>query len=325
MQEKNLEKGHAEIIEWAKKALHQPEIKSSVVVDTPWSSVLKIHTSERSVYLKQTPPDLFIEVDIINICREQCKITNIPEVIASNKDLHCFLMEECGDASLRTLFNGHLEIDLLVKGLQIYKEIQRATAPYLDAFLQTGVPDWRLEKFPALFQGFVGDETFLQAHGLEAAQIKTLQGAIKYIEALCQEFSIYDIPECLSHSDFHDNNMIYSKATKEICIVDLGETSITHPFFSLAAGIKTTCDRYQLEVGYSDYQKLYDTCFEGWLPTTEDLKKASWFTQQLLPIYFIFAEMRLVNATDPEALGKIERRKNRLKDAYLWFIKNLDA
>lgn len=318
-----LSNGHAEIIEWAKKALNQPELSSSVVVEAPWSSVLRINTLERTLYLKQTPPDLFIEVDIINKCRQLCKITSIPEVIAANGDLHCFLMEECGDVSLRTLFDGHLEIDLLIQGLHVYKEIQQATAPYLNAFLQSGVPDWRLEKFPKLYQGLVRDETFLQVHGLEMAQIRTLQGATKYIETLCQDFSTYGIPECLDHSDFHDNNMIYSKVTKGICIVDLGETSITHPFFSLAACIKATSDRYQLETGSSDYQKLYDTCFEGCLSTTKDLKKANWITQQLLPIYFIFAEMRLINATNPEALEKIERRKNRLKEAYLWFIKNL--
>lgn len=325
MQDNTLSMGHAEIIEWAKKSLNQPEIKSSVVIEAPWSSVIRINTPERTVYLKQTPPDLFIEVEIINQCREQCKITNIPKVIAANKDLHCFLMEKCGEVSLRTLFDGHLEIDLLLQGLQVYKNIQHATAPYLNEFLQRGVPDWRLERFPTLYHGLVRDETFLQAHGLEVTQIKTLQGATKYIETLCRDFAFYEIPECLNHSDFHDNNMIYSKSTKKICIVDLGETSITHPFFSLAAGIKATCDRYQLETESSDYQKLYNTCFDGWLPTTEDLKKASWFTQQLLPIYFIFAEMRLVNATDPEVLGKIERRKNRLKEAYLWFIKSLDV
>ena len=226
--------------------------------------------------------------------------------------------------SLRTLFNGHLEIDLLLNGLQVYKTIQLATVPHVDTLLQMGVPDWRLAKFPTHYQDFVSDESYLQSHGLEVAQIKTLQGAVKYVETLCQDLSIYGLPECLNHSDFHDNNMIVSKATKKICIVDLGETAITHPFFSLAAGIKTTCDRYRLEAGSSDYKKLYDTCFEGWLSTAENLKKAFWITQQLLPIYFTFAEMRLVNATSPEALAKIERRKNYLKDAYLWFIKNLN-
>ena len=90
--------------------------------------VLRITTPQYTVYLKQTPPDLFIEVDIIQKCRELCEITDIPEVIAVNKNLHCFLMKECGDASLRTVFDGHLNVDLLVQGLQVYKKCSKATA-----------------------------------------------------------------------------------------------------------------------------------------------------------------------------------------------------
>lgn len=46
-------------------------------------------------------------------------------------------------------------------------------------------------------------------------------------------------------------------------------------------------------------------------------------TEKLLPIYLIFAHMRLVNATCPIALGNIPRMNNRVKEAFLWFIKNL--
>jgi hypothetical protein len=319
----NKQHSHVQIILWAKNILSSNRLNTETVVQTPWSSVLKINTLQGPLYLKQTPPDLYIEVDIIQKCRDLCKITDIPEVIAENKNLHCFLMKECGDATLRTLFDGHIKIDLLVQGLQVYKAMQRATAPHFDAFIQAGVPDWRLDQFPTLYQNLVNDEAFLKANGLETAQINILQNALVSLDALCQELSSYKIPDCLNSSDFHDNNMLFSSTTKKISIIDLGETAINHPLFSLAAFLKIPSNRYKVPIDSTDYQILHDTCFQGWLSSYEDLQKALAITEKLLPIYLIFAHMRLVNATCPIALGAIPRMNNRVKEAFLWFIQNL--
>ncbi len=320
---------HQEILMWAKNILNlnNDEMNHVIetVVQTPWSSVLKISAPQGLVYLKQTPSDLFIEVDVIQKCRDLCKITDIPEVIAENKNLHCFLMKECGDASLRTVFDGHLNADLLVQALQIYKTMQQKTAPHVDAFLQAGVPDWRLLQFPKMYQALVSDEAFLKTHGLESAQIKILQNAIKNIETLCRELASYGVTECLNHSDFHENNMLFSKATQKISIIDLGETAINHPFFSLAAFLTIPCNRYNILPGSKDYQKLHDACFQGWLSSDKDLKKALELTETILPIYFIFAHMRLINVTCPIALSNIPRMNSRIKEAFLALIKNLST
>src|SRR5579872_2677431 len=134
--DKLTEKSHAEAIEWAMKTLKQSVLNTSVIVETHWSIVVKISTSNGSIYLKQTPPDLFIEASVLKRCRETCGITDIPELIAVNNNLHCFLMKECGDATLRILFDGKLNVDLLVQGLEVYKNMQHATAKHIDAFLR---------------------------------------------------------------------------------------------------------------------------------------------------------------------------------------------
>lgn len=67
---------HTEIIEWAMKLLKQSEANTTVIVETAWSTVLKISLPSGSVYVKQTTPDLFIEVDVIQTCRNLCKITS---------------------------------------------------------------------------------------------------------------------------------------------------------------------------------------------------------------------------------------------------------
>ncbi len=317
-----------EALAWAKKALNQTKMNMTVVVETPWSNVLKISTLQGPVYLKQTPPDLFIEVDIIQKCRELCEITDITEVIAANKDLRCFLMKECGDASLRTVFDGHLNVDLLVQGLKVYKNMEKATAPHVDAFLQAGVPDWRLEHFPKLYQDLVSDEEFLKAHGLEAAQIQILQNAVRKVETLCQELSHYGITECLNHSDFHDNNMLISSATQKVSIIDLAETAINHPLFSLVSFLKISCDRYKVRVASIEYQKLHETCFNGWLEDTKSMIRVIEIINILLPVYLLFAQKRFLDAINLpyNADNSMSvKQHDKINKGFVWFIANMKA
>lgn len=319
---------HTKAIEWAMNVLKKTEINTTVVVQTHWSTVLKISAQQGSVYLKQTPPDLFIEVDVIQKCRELCGITDIPEVIAANKDLHCFLMKECGDASLRTVFDGRLNIDLLLQGLQVYTRMQKATAPHVDAFLQAGVPDWRLENFSKLYQDLINNEEFLQTHGLEAAQIQILQNALRKVEMLCKELSNYGIPECLNHSDFHENNMLFFSTTQKVSIIDLGETAINHPLFSLAAFLKIPCSRYNVALGSTDYQKLHEACFNGWLLSGKNIQAALVVTEKLLPVYLLFAQKRFLDAIDlpyntdnPMSV----KQHDKINKGLIWLIDNMKA
>jgi len=321
-------RSHIKYIEWAMKALKQSEMNTAVVAETPWSNVLKISTLHGPVYLKQTPSDLFIEVDIIQKCRELCGITDIPEVIAANKNLHCFLMKECGDESLRTVFDGRLNIELLVQGLQVYTRMQKATAPHVDAFLQVGVPDWRLKHFTKLYQDLINNKEFLKTHGLETAQIQILKNAVHKVETLCQELSNYRIPECLNHSDFHENNMLFSNATQKVSIIDLGETALNHPLFSLAAFLKIPCDRYNVVFTSIDYQKIHETCFNGWLEDKKSMIRVIEIINILLPVYLLFAQKRFLdaihlpyNADNPMSV----KQHDKINKGFIWFIDNLEA
>ncbi len=319
---------YTETIEWAMQVLEQTEIKTEVVVQTHWSTVLKMSARQGTIYLKQTPPDLFVEVEVINKCRALCGITDIPEVIAVNKNLHCFLMKECGDASLRTVFNGVLNIDLLIQGIEIYTKMQKATAPHVDAFLQAGVPDWRLENFSKLYQERISNKNFLKAYGLESNQITLLQDAVGKVEALCQELSNYGIPECLNHSDFHENNMLFCNATQKVSIIDLGETAINHPLFSLAAFLHIPCSRYNIALGSTDYQKLHEACFKGWRLSDENLQAALRVTEKLLPIYLLFAQKRFLeaihlpyNADNSMSV----KQHDKINQFLVWFVDNIRA
>ena len=59
---------------------------------------------------------------------------------------------------LRTGFDGHLNVDLLVRGLQVYKNMQHATAPHVDAFLQAGASIDSQKLHETCFNGWLEDK-----------------------------------------------------------------------------------------------------------------------------------------------------------------------
>jgi len=318
---------HIATTQWAKQILNQSEINTAIIAETPWSTVLKVSAGQDSFYLKQTPADLFIEVDVIQKLRELCGITDIPEIIAVNKNMNCFLMRECGDVSLRTVFAGNLNVDLLSQGLKVYKKLQLATTKHLNAFLQIGVPDWRLTNFPKLYENLIADKTFLQAHGINTEQVEILHHATIKVERLCEELANYAIPECLNHSDFHDNNMLYNFTTKKISIIDLGETAINHPFFSLAAFLMIPGNFYNIKTDSTEYEKLFDICFSGWSIDKKSMLRIIEIINILLPIYLLFAQKRFLdainlpyNANNPISV----KQHNKINQGFVWFIKNLN-
>jgi hypothetical protein len=60
-------------------------------------------------------------------------------------------MTKCGDVTLRDYFDGKLQLDALEKTIVNYKKLQNSTIKCIDALIAIGVPDWRLDKFSALY------------------------------------------------------------------------------------------------------------------------------------------------------------------------------
>ena len=310
---------HAEMIDWARRVLRQPEATAEAIVDTPWSSVVALHTPISTHYLKRTAPDLFIESSVINTCRNLCGVTAIPEIIAQNEALHCFLMASCGDMSLRALFQGGMNIPPFIEAMGMYRAFQRATVQHVSAFLALGVPDWRLAQFPALYDGLVRDDLFLKAQGLDADQARDLRQAAPALSALCLELAGYAIPESLNHSDLNDNNILITTATQKISIIDLGETAVDHPFLSLAATLARTTGRYVIRPHTPEYQQLQTACFAGFLDSEAATQRAIALTKKLLPVYALLAHVRLAAASGP-ALGTVPRMEGRLRGFFTEFL-----
>ena len=83
--------------------LKKTKINTEIVVQTPWSSVLRINAGNEIFYLKSIPELIALEAKIITILHDQF-LAPVPTVIEHNPELHCFLMKDAG-TSLRGILN----------------------------------------------------------------------------------------------------------------------------------------------------------------------------------------------------------------------------
>ncbi len=276
------------------------------VAATPWSSVHRILSDKGSVYLKQTPPALFLESKITPILHAQFP-ENTPHIIAANKDLHCFLMKDAGQP-LREFFKAGFQSELLGCAIQKYTAIQTAFAAQINQFLDLGVPDWRLNKLPDLYGQLLTEKDLLIADGLTQSELNQLHDLLPTLTRLCGQLASYKIPETLDHCDFHDNNILIEAQTQKLTIIDWGEVVITHPFFSLVHCLHDAAYRYILQK--TDHAVLEKACFKNWLPfkSKSNLLKAWGIAQRIWPIYSALGEYRLMTSCPPEVFKLLNRK-----------------
>lgn len=232
-----------------------------LILKTPWSSVYRFDTEQGSLYLKQIPPGLSKEPQVIHWLQETCGAP-VPLVIADNPQEHCFLMQDAG-ITLREYFKQAFNAELLLTAIRNYIAVQRKSIPYLDRLFNLDASDWRIANLPACYALLINQKDLLIADGLTDAEIQQLSLLTPKLVSLCEQLSQYPIPDTFSHNDFHDNNLLIDPKTQKVTLVDLGEVAVTHPFFSLLNNLHQIKKNYVLPE--DTYSYLHEQTLQPWL------------------------------------------------------------
>jgi hypothetical protein len=305
-----------EIIQWGYNYLlsHGYILKSSQpeqVQNTPWSYVTRFTTSNGYVYLKHTPALLALEAIITQILYDQFG-ASVPEVIAHNTELNCFLMKDAG-RPLRGILKKQFDATLLCKAIDQFTSIQIDVADQVSLFLDIGVPDWRLDKLPDWYIQLLSQKELLITDGLSEIELGELETLYPKIANLCKKLSGYSIRQTIVQSDFHDNNILIDDALQNITFIDLGEIVISHPFFSLIGCLKQAKCHHALTDKDNGYLQLMDACLKNYLPFASKghLLDAFVIAHTLWFIYEALAHYRLMLACD-KAIFISSQRTGRL-------------
>lgn len=295
-----------EVIQWGCNYLlsHGYTLKHNLpenMQDTPWSHVTRFATTDGYVYLKHTPKLIALEPVITQILHDQFH-ASVPEIIAYNKKLNCFLMKDAGK-SLRQILKKQFDVELLSKGIHQFTSLQLNVADHVDVLIDISVPDWRLDKLPDLYMQLLSQEDILIADGLSEKEISELKILFPKISNLCQKLFSYSIKQSIVQPDFHDNNLLINDAGN-ITIIDLGEIVISHPFFSLINCLYQAKKHHAVKDTDDAYQQLMDACFENYMhyEPKNRLLDAFAIAQTLLFVYGALANLRLMDACGREKL-----------------------
>ena len=302
---KNLSKA---IIQWSCECLtalgytlksNQPE----TVLSTPWSYVIRFDTTDGYIYLKCTPEQLALEPTIIQILSEQFN-ASVATVIAHNAELNCFLMKDAG-RPLREMLKQQFDEALLCKAIEQFTSLQLTVADHIDVLLDIGVPDWRLDKLPGLYGALISQKDLLVGDGLSEDKISKLEALRSTVSTLCETLSNYAIKPTMVQPDFNDNNTLIDKTSQAITIIDLGEISISHPFFSLLTCLQQVKKHHGLTEKDAAYLRIKDAClrnYQCFFKTEEQLSDAFSVAQLLWIVYGILSHYRLMLACSKEKL-----------------------
>lgn len=290
-----------EIIHWARHALLSQGYTLAVnqpatIVTTPWSTVLRFETTTGYIYLKQTPAALAIEATIIQLLQQTFHVP-VASVIAHNPALHCFLMKDAGQ-TLRSLLKQQFDEALLCKGIDIFTSVQRQLALHTSSLLNIGVPDWRLDKLPGLFQNLLAEKTLLLEEGFVESDLDTLSSLLPKLSSLCNRLVDYPIKQTIVQPDFNDNNMLVDTHSQTITLIDLGEIAITHPFFSLLNILQQLTKHHGLTADDAAYQRIKAVCFNPYMlgNSRPEILDAFALAEVLWPVYGMLAYHRLMLA-----------------------------
>jgi hypothetical protein len=240
----------AQVHSWIQEELARLEVSMTGPIEQihlqPWSTVLKTPTDTGDVFFKASAEGLVFEPALTQALyqwRPDC----VPQLLAVDEKRGWMLMVD-GGQRVREAFGQGLGIHHWSEILAKYAGLQITLAGHVDELLSFGVRDRRLAVLPDLYMEIVADENWFlidQPNGISGAEHQRLMnGAPKFTE-MCQRLAAYSIPESLHHNDLHDGNIFIRNG--RYLFFDWGDSSISHPFFSMRTVTVSIENTFELE------------------------------------------------------------------------------
>jgi aminoglycoside phosphotransferase (APT) family kinase protein len=141
--------------------------------------------------------------------------------------------------------------------LPTYAELQRGETAHARDHLAHGVPDLRLAALPERYDDLVRREL-----PLEPEEQDRLSAFAPRFAELCEELTGHGIPPSVQHDDLHGGNVYAQDGRPRV--LDWGDASIAHPFFSLVVTFRFLDEIDGLAADDPWLDRLRDVYLEPW-------------------------------------------------------------
>jgi hypothetical protein len=217
--------------------IEQPHVR-------PWSTVLRVPTSDGVLWFKANAPALAYEAGVVDVLARR-RPDAVPALQAVDRTRGWMLMRD-GGVRLREIVEEERDLGRWMDILPRYAGLQLDLADEADELIAIGAPDRRLAGLPAQFA-----QLLAEVGGLAADERERLDALVPDVDRMCRELGAIGIPETIQHDDLHDGQIFVRDG--RYLFFDWGDSCVSHPFFSMAVTLEG-----QLAWGLDDVEGSVD-------------------------------------------------------------------
>jgi hypothetical protein len=276
---------------WIRKHV-EPAGAIETTHDRPWATVMRVPVAGGVTWFKACSqvqafePRLTAEL----YARWPDRVT---EVLAVDEARRWLLL---GDAGIAVGERGNPP-EAWLEALPSYAELQKGETAYAFDHIGHGVPDLRMAALPAGYERLLASEL-----PVARDDVNRLRDYAPRFAELCAALAELGIQETVQHDDLHMANL-YSDGAK-LRVVDWGDSSIGHPFFSLVVTFRFLEEVNHLAPDDHWFRTLRDAYLEPWGSGLEEAFeiaiRVGWFAHAI-------AWTRQRDALPPEARPDFDR------------------
>jgi hypothetical protein len=241
----------AAVEEWIRRYV-EPVGVLETTHDRPWATVMRVPVAGGVTWFKACAPVQAFEPRLTAelFGRWPDRVT---EVLAIDEARRWLLL---GDAGIAVGEQGNPP-EAWLEALPLYAELQQGETAYALDHIDHGMPDLRMTALPAGYERLLASEL-----PLAKDDVNRLWDYAPRFTELCAALAEMGIVESVQHDDLHMKNL-YSDGGK-FRVVDWGDSSIAHPFFSLVETFRLLEEFNHLPPHDPWFRKLRDAYLEPW-------------------------------------------------------------
>jgi phosphotransferase family enzyme len=237
--------------EWIRRHV-EPTGAIETTHDQPWATVMRVPVMGGTTWFKACAQVQAFEPRLTAALYARWP-DRVTEVLAVDEMRRWLLL---GDAGVAVGERGNPP-DAWLEALPSYAELQKGEVAYVLDHVGHGVPDLRMAALPAGYQRLLTSEL-----PLASDDRNRLRDYAPRFTELCAALAELGIGESIQHDDLHMANL-YSDGGK-YRIVDWGDSSIAHPFFSLVVTFRFLDEVNHLAPDDAWFARLRDAYLEPW-------------------------------------------------------------
>jgi GNAT superfamily N-acetyltransferase len=237
--------------EWIRKHV-EPVAAIETTHQRPWATVMRVPVARGVTWFKACAPVQAFEPRLTSQLYGRWP-DRVTEVLAVDEARRWLLL---GDAGIAVGERGNPP-EAWLKALPLYAELQKGETASAPDHLGHGVPDLRMAALRRGYKRLLASEL-----PLARDDVKRLRDYEPRFAQLCAALADLGIQESIQHDDLHMKNLYSDGGT--LRVVDWGDSSIAHPFFSLVVTFRFLEEVNHLATDDPWFRRLRDAYLEPW-------------------------------------------------------------